>query len=171
MQLKRHLSNYFQAIAIRYKYFFVSRKRYAINRIDEKRMRLEMAECGIPFYIQFTHLHAHLSMLTKMSPQDAFVFGFVLSKFGSLGQVQLDKIENVKVEPSFILEAEDRTGRFKFYNVVTKSSSIFNIAELLPNKNMINQISYKDLLQMGISAGKNRRNATLLRQLFMWRMA
>ncbi len=174
MPLKRQFWRHFKSIGLKYKHYFIAKLfqlktdlRYSINQIDENRMRLGMSEYGMAFYLPFDELHQHLGMTTKMSQRDVLVFGFLLSRHGLLDKVQLEKVNNIEQDLSLILESEDRIGRYKIYDFRTHCVQTVTLAELIQNKSMMKRMSHNDLLQIGLSAGKNRTNLFMLKDQYV----
>lgn len=174
MPLKRQFWRHLKSIGSKYKYYFISKLfqlktdfRYSINQIDENRMRLGMSEYGMAFYLSFDELHQHLNMITQMSQRDVLVFGFLLSRHGLLDKVQFEKADNIEKDLSIILESEDRIGRYNIYDLRSHCVKTVTLAELIQNKSMMKRMSHNDLLQIGLSAGKNRTNLFLLKEQYM----
>ncbi len=163
MPLKRPFWRHFKSIGLKYKHYFINILfqlktdfRYSIYQIDDNRRRLVISEYGMTFYLSFDELHQHLNMISQMSQHDVLVFGFLLSRHGSIDNLKLERSENIEQDLSFILESEDRIGRYKIYDLGSHCVQTVTLAELIQNKSMMKRMSHSDLLQIGLSAGKNR---------------
>uniref|UniRef100_A0A0Q9YUX2 Uncharacterized protein n=1 Tax=Candidatus Berkiella aquae TaxID=295108 RepID=A0A0Q9YUX2_9GAMM len=86
-----------------------------------------------------------------------------------LEKVHLENIRTDRTNATLVLESENRSGEFMFYDFLNKKVVNYSIHDLFSNEKDILRIDYHDIFQIGISSGRRQYNSNLLKQFFMCR--